>query len=97
MIEDDATVSEMRGVPRPKPPKRSFMTQEELRLLRLTVIKVAQGKLAEQLLKPEDGLPVKQSRISDWETGVRPIPLWAARRIRELAEAAKRYDFKRGA
>lgn len=94
MIEDDETVEGMRSV-KAKPPKRSFMAPNELRTLRTTVLRVTQKMLAEQMIHPDDGLPVAQVRISEWEGGTRCVPLWAARRIRELAECAKRYDMKR--
>lgn len=92
MIEDDITVQSIRKT---RPQKRSFMAPSELRLLRSTVIKVSQEKLAAELIKPDDGLPVSQHRICNWETGVRRIPLWAARRVRELADVARKYDTKR--
>lgn len=95
MIEDDETVESMRSV-KARRPKRSFMAPNELRLLRMTM-RVTQEGLAKQLLDPDDGLPLKQSTISQWESGTRGyvVPLWAARRIRELAECAQRYDAKR--
>lgn len=94
MIEDDITVEEMRAE---KPSgTRSFMTFGELRLLRTQTLRVTQEKLAEQLIKPLDGTPVTTGMVSYWETGYRPIPLWVARRVRELAEAARRYDAKKG-
>lgn len=93
MIEDDQTVQEMRGRDTPAP--RSFMTASEMRTVRATVLRVTQGKLAEQLIKPTTGAPVTASIVCRWELGERPVPLWAARRIRDLAEAARRYDAKR--
>jgi DNA-binding transcriptional regulator YiaG len=93
MIEDDQTVQEMRGRDTPAP--RSFMTASEMRSIRATVLRVTQGKLAEQLIKPTTGEPVTTGMVSRWEIGERPVPLWAARRIRDLAEAARRYDARR--
>jgi hypothetical protein len=94
MIEDDQTVEEMRS--RDVPAPRSFMTAAELRVIRFQTLRVTQGKLAEQLIKPTTGQPITAGLISRWEAGVRPVPLWAARRIRDLAEAARRYDAKKG-
>jgi DNA-binding transcriptional regulator YiaG len=91
MIEDDLTVQGIRKVRRRK---RSFMSASELRLLRNTVIKVTQAELGAELINPDEGLPVRQSQVCAWESG-RRVPLWAARRVRELAEAARKYDFKR--
>lgn len=95
-MEDDATVEEMRKSTKPKPAlKRSFMSPGELLNIRTVVLRVSQRKLGEQLLNPSNGQPCSVPQISYWETGSRAVPLWAARRIRDLAEAAKRYDAKR--
>lgn len=96
MIEDDQTVQEMRAAREPTTVARSFMAAAELRSLRETVLRVTQARLAAQLIKPEDGRPVSVETVSNWEHGRRAIPLWAARHIRDLAEAAKRYDAKEG-
>lgn len=92
MIEDDLTV---QGIRKGRRRKRSFMTPSELRLLRNTAIKVTQSQLASELINPDEGLPIKQSQVCAWETGARRVPLWAARRVRELAEVARKYDSKR--
>ena len=95
MIDDDQTVEEMRREPATTAP-RSFMTPPELRTTRMNVLRVTQSRLSEQLIKPDTGLPVTTGTVCFWESGLRPIPLWAARRVRDLAEAARRYDAKRG-
>jgi hypothetical protein len=95
MIEDDQTVEEMR-IPKARPESRSFMAAGELRLTRCTVLRVSQARLAEQLIDPSNGRPVSGPAVCLWETGRRPVPLWAARRIKDLAEAAKRYDLRKG-
>lgn len=79
-------------IPAIKKPRRSFMKPGELVLLRRTVIKVSQARLVEQLVSPENGLPIAACTLSLYESGARPVPLWAARRIRELAQAARSYD-----
>jgi len=73
------------------------MLPTELRSLRTGVLRVTRLKLCDQLIRPENGKPLPLSTFSFWEDGKRPIPLWAARRVRELAEAARRYDAKGGA
>ena len=97
MIEDDQTVEEMRrAVPRERSAPKVFMTAMELRATRCNVLRVTQARLAEQLIDPDDGRPVSSPAISLWESSKRPIPLWVARRIRDLSEAARRYDTKKG-
>ena len=94
-MEDDLTVVEMRDkVQRKKPKKPAFMQAGELRVIRKTILRVTMVKLAEQLIRPDIGESLKWNTISFWENGHRPIPLWAARRIRDLAEVARRYDRK---
>lgn len=96
MIDDDETVREMRAAKTPpKPVPKTFMAASELRVLRATVLRVTQAKLAEQLIKPDDGRPATKGTVYLWEHGLRAVPLWAARRIRDLAEAARRYDARR--
>jgi hypothetical protein len=96
MIEDDQTVTEMRTriLPAMRRP-RSFMAPEEMRQLRLTVLRIPQHKLASMLIDPNTGKPVGESSIKNWEAGRRGVALWVARRVRDLAEAARRYDAKR--
>jgi hypothetical protein len=97
MIEDDKTIEEMRTDTKQLRTPRSFMTIQELRTLRETVLRVTRQKLCEQLIRPETGRPLPLSTYAFWETGRRAVPLWAARRVRDLAEAARRYDLKGGA
>lgn len=95
MLEDDLTVIEMRSkTPRSRAVQRTFMEASELRLLRTTVMRVNQAKLADQLIRPDTGEPVKLATVGYWEQGRRPIPLWVARRVRDLAEVARRFDLK---
>ena len=95
MLEDDLTVIEMRSKPpRSTPPRHTFMEASELRRIRVSVIRVERRMLAEQLIRPDTGEPVEATTIGSWERGKRPIPLWAARRIKDLAEVARRFDQK---
>jgi predicted transcriptional regulator len=91
-MSDDITIAQMRA--KPDNPRRDFMSPGELINLRREVIKVQQDKLARELISPVTGHPLNPSLISYWESGKRPIPLWAARMIRSFAEAAKIYDAK---
>lgn len=89
-LRDDPTVVEMR-----RPDARrtiSFMAPGELLHIRREVLLVPQARLCEQLIDPTDGEACSTTTLSRWERGSRPVPLWAARRIRDLAEAAKNYD-----
>lgn len=94
-MEDDQTVNDMRRVDRKEPLRRSYMSPGELIGLRTHVLRVKQNRLIEQLINPSTGEPCTATAYSRWETGKRRIPLWVARRVRDLAEAAKAYDAKR--
>ena len=88
-------LKEMREPPKvERPQRRSFMHPDELRRLRCNVIRATQKALAEQLLSPESGEPVSNFTVCRWEAGARPVPLWAARRIRNIAEIASRHDLE---
>ena len=92
-MEDHLTVIEMRRQDSDRfDLRREFMSAGELVNLRTEVLRVTQDRLVEQLISPSTGVPIKRAAVSLWEKGRRPIPLWAARRIRNLAEAARRYD-----
>jgi hypothetical protein len=91
-MEDDLTVAEMRREPEKPLP---FMSAGELLYLRTKVMRVTQSRLCEQLISPSTGAPVSASIMSLWEKGRRPIPLWVARRTRDIAAAIKVYDEKR--
>ncbi len=95
MVEDDLTVEEMRKPPANRRVKRSFMSPRDMVRLRTEIMRVTKKQLAEQLLNPSTGHPINRSSLTFWETGRRPVPLWVARRIKDLAEAAKAYDAKR--
>ena len=89
----DNTIREMRQQASPgRQPRRSFMKHEEVRGLRLNVLRVTQVKLAEQLIDPSTGMPVSAHLVCKWERGERAVPLWAARHIAALAEAARAHD-----
>jgi len=89
---DVSLVEGMRESKIERAPRRSFMHPDEVRRLRRMVIRVTQQKLAEQMLKPESGEPVSNIAVCRWERGMRPVPLWAARRLRHLAEVAAKHD-----
>jgi len=91
-MEDDLTITEMRRAEEKGLP---FMTAGELLCLRTKVMRVTQARLCEQLISPSTGRPISTSIFSLWEKGRRAIPLWAARRTREIGEAAKSHDEKR--
>jgi hypothetical protein len=93
MADDRETVERMRAVREPTRDKsKSFMAASEVLRLRQTVMRVSQARLAAQLISPEDGEPISQGAVWLWENGRRAVPLWAARQIRAIAEACKRYD-----
>jgi hypothetical protein len=81
-------------VPAERKLRRSFIGPGELVSLRTLVIRVPQTRLVEQLVDPCTGEPVTRNALSHWERGTRPVPLWVARRVRDLAEAARAYDAK---
>jgi predicted transcriptional regulator len=37
-------------------------------------------------------MPLTRNAVSHYERGIRPVPLWVARRVHDLAEAARVYD-----
>ena len=88
MTED--VIAELRASD--KRPRRTWMTAAELKNLRENIIRCTQRALAKQLLNPSSGEPINYSIVSRWEDGTRPVPLWAARHIRILGEAARHYD-----
>jgi hypothetical protein len=67
-----------------------------VRDIRTNVLRVTQEKLAEQLIDPNTGMPISRHLVYKWEGGDRAVPLWAARHILALAEAARKYDMKEG-
>ena len=87
-------IEEMRMPPGGRKPKRSFMGNIELRSIRVETLKVTQVALATNLIDPSDGEPISPYLISHWEAGSRAVPLWAARHIRILHDAALEYDRK---
>ena len=95
MPEKDIDVTEMRRRIRLRKPRRTFMKAEEVRRLREQVMRVTQPALAEQLDDPDTGEPISISTISRWEGGTLAVPLWAARRIKRLADEAQAYDARR--
>ena len=91
------TIKEMRErVGKGRKPRRSFMKNTEVRDIRTKVLRVTQAKLAEQLIDPGTGMPISDSLVFMWEVGDRAVPLWAARHILALADAARDYDMKEG-
>ena len=94
----DDTIRGMRErVGQGRKPRRSFMKNTEVRDIRTDVLRVTQEKLAEQLIDPVTGMPISRSLIVRWEMGDRAVPLWAARHLLALAEAAREHDMKEGA
>lgn len=77
---------------RAKTQRRTFMNHTELRRIRVDTLRCSQQALASQLLNPASGVPINGAMVSRWERGERPVPLWAARHIRLLEEAARRHD-----
>lgn len=72
------------------PPTRSFMHPDEMRSLRMNVLHVSQRELATQMISPFNGYPIAHYTVCKWERALIPVPLWAARRMRELAGTAKK-------
>ena len=68
----------------------------ELRRIRTDTLRVTQQSLAEQLVDPATGMPISGDLVCHWEHGTRAVPLWAARHISILAEAAREHDLKEG-
>jgi len=93
----DDTIREMRDAPRRGlRPRRSFMKHSEVRKIRTQILRATQQKLAEQLVDPATGAPVSRYLVCKWERGERPVPLWAARHLAALAQAAREHDLKEG-
>src|SRR5207247_572243 len=84
--EDATVVLALRRRKLPRESRESFMKPAQVRQLRKDVLRATQGALAAQLDSPDTGRPVSMSAICRWERGTLPVPLWAARRIRKLAE-----------
>ena len=97
MSEDDAgAVKSMRTRKRPREPNRSFMAAEEVARLRTEIIRVTQDALASELVRPDTGAPISKFTLCRWERGKLAVPLWAARRIRLLAQSARNHDLRGG-
>jgi hypothetical protein len=94
-MEDDQTINEMRMVREKETLRPSFMSPGELLSIRTQVLRVPQGRVIEQLINPSTGSPCTVAAYCRWEKGHRPIPLWVARKMRDLEEAARKYDAKR--
>lgn len=82
-------IARIRGDSEEKP---TFMSSAEFRDIRIRVLQATQESLAEQLISPETGHAVKHGTVFKWEHSRRAIPLWAARKMRSLADAAREYD-----
>jgi hypothetical protein len=83
--QDTATMAAVR---RGHQPRRSFLKHEEFRRLRAGVLRITQTILARALISPDTGAPIGVSTVSRWEAGEFAIPLWAAKRIRQMVIAA---------
>ena len=94
-MEDDQTVNEMRRVVERENLKPEFISPGELFSIRTQALRVTQGRVVEQLINPSTGRPCTVAAYCRWEKGHRPIPLWVARKMRDLEEAARKYDAKR--
>lgn len=92
--EEDLLVKELRD--KPENVRRSFMVAEELKRLRMVIFRITQEQLARQLINPSTGAHISTNLVSKWECSLRPVPLWAARKVRLLAEATKKHDAKKG-
>lgn len=78
-----------RVAKQPVLPRRSFMSGNELLDIRHNVLNVTQEALAELVENPSTGDPITTATISRWENESLSVPLWAAKRLRELAERTK--------
>ncbi len=92
MSNEDETVQELRSN---KKPRRSYMSAVELKALRTQVIKTILVRLADQLIRPDTGEPIKAATLSRYERGLIPVPQWVAQQVLIIAEAARRYDAQR--
>jgi hypothetical protein len=70
------------------------MNHTSVREIRIDILKVTQVALAKNLLDPSTGEPISSDLVCRWEKGDRAVPLWAARRIKSLHDAALEYDRK---
>ena len=92
----DDTIREMRSPSPGRQPRRSFMKNTEVQHVRKTVLRVTQKKLADNLIDPSTGASISKGLVCKWESGERSVPLWAARHISALAQAAREHDMKEG-
>lgn len=93
MEEDrDTTVLKSMRKKNVRAERRSFLPPLEFKRLRTDILMVSQQSLANHLINPVTGEPVVTATICRWERGVASVPLWAARRLRHLAEVAIRID-----
>jgi hypothetical protein len=72
------------------------MTPAEARNLRVGAIRATQQQIADQIVSPNTGEPVSGAWICRMERGQRSVPLWMARRLRRLAELARKHDLGEG-
>ena len=79
---------------RAKAERRTFLNHVEMKRIRVDILRCSQIALASQLLNPTTGQPVSTTSVSRWEKGIRPIPLWVARHVRLLQDAARKYDLE---
>jgi len=68
------------------------MSPEEFSRLRQEVIVSSQKSVAQEMVSPSSGGRVSESTVSRWESGKVDIPLWAARRMDQLAKLARSLD-----
>ena len=67
----------------------SHMPPDEVRYIRKVVLGWSIPELADALIDPYTGEPVSLSALNKWSSGANPVPLWVARRLRDLAEKAE--------
>ncbi len=87
-----AIVRDMRERKAAPRQRRSFMPPHEFVRLRKSILHVTQKVLAEEMISPQTGEPVSNFTLCRWERGMSPVPLWAARRLRALAQVAASQD-----
>lgn len=93
--EEIITLDTMREKQPKQRPTRSYMSGPDLTNIRTKVLRVTYRALAEQLIRPDTGEPVSIALLCRWAKGNRSVPRWAAQRILQLAEIARRNDTRR--
>jgi hypothetical protein len=96
-VEDEIMAALRTRKPRHIPQKRAFMDPANFKHLRKSVIKATQVMLAMQLVNPATGDAIATSTLSKYESGQLGIPMWVAKRMKELTSLVERYAAARRA